>query len=1302
MKIRSLGGNPPGVVVRATAVCAFLATALIVCASLLFPLAARAEGSICAEVKIQIDQKVSLERQAFDAKLQIRNGLEGVQVERIDVNLVFKDANGLDAHTLFFNRLDSVENITGSVDDGTGNVAASTTGEAHWLIIPSQGAGGVTGAGLQYLVGATVTYRMTGETEDRTVEVIPETITVRPQPLLDLDYFLPGPVYGDDPFTAEVEPPVPFTLGVRITNRGAGVASHASIESAQPRITENEQGLLVGFEIAGSFVDDQAAQPSLLIDFGDIAPGASRMGRWNMLTTLSGQFHDFSAEYTHADSLGGELTSLLGTITPYLLTHDVLVDLPGRDNVRDFLAQTSTATQDTDTYRVYESDGASTEVVQQFGATFDGSTFSFPASAQGTLVYARSSISFDGQGQSINALRSDGQPVAPANVWFSKRRDASGESWLYFVNLFDASGSACPGTCSYTLDYENAPPEASIAGVVYEDANANGVQDPGEPGLAGVSVVASDGASPHASSSVADGSFEIANLSSGTYTLSVGEAQGHYDGQHVAGSAGGVVGATSIGGIVLGASIHATGYQFAKVPLPDQRVADLGIVGFTASTLTPRAAETFTITTQVTNLGPDSSAAVVTQPLPSDIDVLSANPSSGTFEAGTGEWVIGELAAGATATLSLQVRANQQGPVSIVASVINSDASTLDPLPENNVATLNFNVDPATELELTVEVRKETRILALSSCGLENLVDTCDEDRMLALQGALNEGAIEFWVAASPAEFRRELRGGHWNVYWLDGSASLLDDELVGELRMAVLRGESLIVDNAQESAPAGIDTLVGASYTGARQGTTAETMTFVANAYLNLPPQSVSGARQTYQVATASVLATYPDGQPAVLHAAHGDGHAFLFAFDLVAMLNGNPSYATLFDQLTSATAPLTRTFSSEDAYLPLSVHLNNAGDPLSVTESLTVAAPAHIIHSTPTPDVSSDIHAVWQASLDTSAEFSSSVGLRVATEGGSSTVSVDVNRTGGSEVIAHEELPILVRDTDQSFVTLGASINAVPAVGSTDKTLRRTAARELSRAATARNEGNQKRAITKLLDSVAALEQIASANTSAIRIDLAWLLQALDREWYRSLSACGTPADPVVEDSGIEFDRFAKREGLVMRQLDQGGFEWRLGTNVNGTNRSVGGITNPQIGHEYQWSMSYLPDGTGTFSVSDQGFPILAETYTPPRPRAPKLRRGNGLEVSVEAAKNSAGSDVSVILTRLQGIDLPPVPIMAGSSTSTTRASRYFYGESMSQDLSLEGTVVISVPSPLTLPTAELTFRVNAGTTSCRNPSR
>ncbi|MEN8221374.1 MAG: hypothetical protein ABFS56_34530, partial [Pseudomonadota bacterium] len=159
----------------------------------------------------------------------------------------------------------------------------------------------------------------------------------------------------------EIEPPVPYTLGVRIKNDGHGVARQLKIESAQPRIVENELGLLIGFEIIGSSVNNQPANPSLLIDFGDIEASKTAVGRWQMITTLSGEFTEFNANFTHADELGGELTSLIEATNTHFLEKDVLVDLPGRDDIRDFLAK------DGDILRVYESHGLDTEVNDHSG-----------------------------------------------------------------------------------------------------------------------------------------------------------------------------------------------------------------------------------------------------------------------------------------------------------------------------------------------------------------------------------------------------------------------------------------------------------------------------------------------------------------------------------------------------------------------------------------------------------------------------------------------------------------------------------------------------------------------------------------------------------------------------------------------------------------------------------------------------------------------------------------------------------------------------------------------------------------------
>jgi hypothetical protein len=103
-------------------------------------------------------------------------------------------------------------------------------------------------------------------------------------------------------------------------------------------------------------VGNAIAGKSLLLDFGDIAPQSAKMGRWLMQTTLAGRFTQFNASFVHADSLGGAVTSLIKEIVTHKLVRDVRVDLPGQDDVDDFLAEQG------DGYRVYDSQGGDNPV----------------------------------------------------------------------------------------------------------------------------------------------------------------------------------------------------------------------------------------------------------------------------------------------------------------------------------------------------------------------------------------------------------------------------------------------------------------------------------------------------------------------------------------------------------------------------------------------------------------------------------------------------------------------------------------------------------------------------------------------------------------------------------------------------------------------------------------------------------------------------------------------------------------------------------------------------------------------------
>lgn len=421
---------------------------------LAFPSVVHGAGSLCAEVKIEIAQELTLERQAFDAHMRINNGLSHITLENIAVEVSFtngeggvvsasSDPNNPDA--LFFIRLDSTQNI--SAVNGSGTIGPSASADIHWLIIPAPGASNGSAQGTLYNVGARLTYSIGGE--EHVTQVTPDYILVKPMPQLAVDYFLPADVYGDDAFTPETEPPIPFSLGVRVRNNGFGVARALQIDSAQPRIVENEQGLLVGFVIEGCEVNGRASANSLLARFGDIAPGGTGLARWIMTCTLSGRFVAFEAGFSHSDELGGELTSLLDAAGTHFLVRDVLVDLPGRDAVRDFLAK------DGDIYRVYESDSGAVDTLAQdvsASSSLNGSgalrTLTTPVNAG--FIYARLPDPYNGQKRIKEVTRSDGKWVKSENVWLSKTRNGS-QGWNHFVNLFDANG-----TGAYNIAFEDA------------------------------------------------------------------------------------------------------------------------------------------------------------------------------------------------------------------------------------------------------------------------------------------------------------------------------------------------------------------------------------------------------------------------------------------------------------------------------------------------------------------------------------------------------------------------------------------------------------------------------------------------------------------------------------------------------------------------------------------------------------------------------------------------------------------------------------------------------------------------------
>lgn len=869
--------------------------------------------SVCAEARIEIRQRVMLERQAFDASLRVTNGLSSdIELVGVTIEISREDGGNVAPDAGLFVQIDRIDDHPQQATSTPAFpilVAAQSAPTVHWRLTPKPSAGGIEPMGVRYAVGATVAYRIASSAELQTVEILPEIITVLPQPRLALDYFLAEEVHGDDPFTPHVvEPSIPFTLGVRVSNEGYGPARSLTIETAQPEIVENLQGLLVGFEIIEALVQDEAVAPTLLMDFGTVPAGQTRVGRWRMTTTLSGEFRALQTSYTHANTLGGAQTSLFGRQPrSHLLIKDVLDDSPqsGGDEVIDFLARLIEDDIPSDFVKVYSSLGGERRVevidspaqvqlaVLPGGTSFQLAFASCASVNPGVPIYVKLPKPAgmpEGAKFQVSRLGS-GNPLPADNVWLSKTRPSQGTDWDHYFNLFDASP-----VCEYAISLVAGPVAGGISGSVYIDSNENGQPDAGEPVIAEHAVHLSGSSNSGALISIVrhttgSGAFSFRDLEPGTYQLEVAALPHYVDGSHSVGSAGGSASGAAISAIALGQGQSATGYQFAKIfdPQSNWLYADLSITAQVSPASVAVLGEVDLVLT-LANQGPDASGMVRTQlVLPSGWGIVSAAPSAGSFDIDRA-WVTPALDADAEHTLSLRLRA-PASPGQFVVSALSMHGSDgyQDPQTANNSASILLQVEEQSPLSLTVEPAVLPRVLVLVGCGEMEIpihpdVDVCVQGKVEDLPNLL--GRVEnlsLEIALTREEFIVALRSGRSNIVWLMESTWLLEAQDWVDLAAAVHNGDGLITTGNRELESSWLQMrLLGTQGSGLQDAGETVNTSLIAGP-LTIADQS---ANLINIEGFSTVLGLYENRSlPAIIERRFGRGNSLTVGFPINAM---------------------------------------------------------------------------------------------------------------------------------------------------------------------------------------------------------------------------------------------------------------------------------------------------------------------------------------------------------------------------------------------------------------------------------
>ncbi len=145
----------------------------------------------------------------------------------------------------------------------------------------------------------------------------------------------------------------------------------------------------------------------------------------------------------------------------------------------------------------------------------------------------------------------------------------------------------------------------------------------------------------------------------------------------------------SAGGQVANTATAAYENQLGPTPQPltatsnetvtDVRpAADLSVIK-SADDTTVTVGQTVTYRITVRNAGPNQATGViVADQLPATLAFLSATATQGGYEPATGTWTVGNLPEGGTATLTLQAKATQAGPVTNTATVRGNETEPAD------------------------------------------------------------------------------------------------------------------------------------------------------------------------------------------------------------------------------------------------------------------------------------------------------------------------------------------------------------------------------------------------------------------------------------------------------------------------------------------------------------------------------------------------------------------------------------------------------------------------------------------------
>jgi hypothetical protein len=381
----------------------------------------------------------------------------------------------------------------------------------------------------------------------------------------------------------------------------------------------------------------------------------------------------------------------------------------------------------------------------------------------------------------------------------------------------------------------------------------------------------------------------------------------------------------------------------------------------------------------------------------------------------------------------------------------------------------------------------------------------CIAQRAAFLDGYLASLGVRHLITSTEADFRKALRSGAYNTYWIAGGGEKLEHDLDEELREAVFRGGAMILDRVHDERNHSLDAIVGVNVQG-KDNPSGQTVN-VTGAIFAAGSIVTAGRPLRVQLTTGQAQAVFPaeGNEPAIVSNQYGQGRALLFAFDLVGTLSAQPGSGALQGLTQAALGWLAPDLPATDdagGYTVVRTRITNLGLAVDTRVTLTLPAGATLLTTSPAAALDANGRPVWTVTLDSgqTADLEASIRLPLAAGNYAVQAAVETTRNGQTTLYNTTNLSFAVTDAATVSGQVVAGLQGLT-LASAEKQSRDRAVAHVQSAQTKLAAARYEDAIDELLEAVEDLMKITSVDTSAQRLQIDRMLDEAGYRWYLAL---------------------------------------------------------------------------------------------------------------------------------------------------------------------------------------------------------